>query len=47
MLSISFLSISRVLKIDLPPKTDPQVMLEQWIEGREDIAIYLAKLKTS
>jgi len=37
-----YLSNSRVLKIYLPPKTDPQVMLEQWIEGRQVIAIYLA-----
>ena len=35
---IPYLSNSRVLKIDLPPKTDPQVMLEQWIEGRQVIA---------
>jgi len=29
-----YLSNSRVLKIYLPPKTDPQVMLEQWIEAK-------------
>jgi hypothetical protein len=38
-LAISFLSSSFVLKIDLPSKTDPQVVLEQWSAGRQVLAI--------